>query len=412
MYERDRHTDDNPARRISPGLLLHRVPDLKLHIHSDNRVEISWEEKTVGCGPYTMAVLDTFQQPTTFSAALGKLGKASVGVHDWAALVSTIVDLYQAGVLQDETGSRTQASHGFGNLSVHNRMLNDRARTSSFITGIEEVVAAGDVVVDIGTGTGVLAVAAARAGAKHVYAIEASDIARSAQTVFEANGVADRITLVRKWSTRTTIPERADVLVSEIMGNEPLAEGVVQVIADARKRLLKPEACLIPRQVRLFALPVTIPLEERLKHVVMEESLLNWRSWYGIDFSPLVQVRDHSLPAFYVKPQLTRHWETIGEPILLKAIDVEDFGNAVSLDNTSTLVASAAERLDGFLMYFELDLGPTTLLSTAPAQADDDNHWRSPVWLLDDSLVLREGERLRVSAEYRSGTYGISIAQT
>jgi precorrin-6B methylase 2 len=409
MSERVQNTDENRLSKISPGLVLHRVPDLKLHVLSDNRVEISLEEKTVSCGPHALAILDAFQHPTSFSAAVRRLSKSSVGIHDLATLTSTVVELYRAGVLRDETQSRPEASYGFGNLNVHNRMLNDRTRTSSFLAGIEEVVTTGDVVVDIGTGTGVLAVAAARAGAKHVYAIEASEIARSAEVVFEANGVADRITLVRGWSTRTTLPNRADVLVSEIIGNDPLAEGVLEVIMDARKRLLKPGARLIPSQVRVFALPVALPRDERMKHVVVEESLANWRSWYGIDFSPLVQVRNDTLPAFYVKPQRARIWETLGEPILLKAIDFGDFKYPISLDNTTTLEVNTTGKLDGLLLYFELELGPTTRLSTAPAQADRNNHWRSPVWMLRDQFVLQDGDRLRVSSEYRSGNYSISV---
>jgi 16S rRNA G966 N2-methylase RsmD len=332
-------------------------------------------------------------------------------VQDWATLAGTIVELYRAGVLQDPSQSRTEAIYGFGSVSVQARMLNDRTRTSSFLAGIDAVVADGDVVVDIGTGTGVLAIAAALAGAKHVYAIEASDIGRSAQAVFETNGVADRITLVRGWSTRTTLPERADVLVSEIIGDDPLAEDVMQVTMDARKRLLKPEARLVPGKVRVLALPVTIPGDELMKRKVTEEALRNWHSWYGIDFGPLLQVKSDLLPEFYIKPQRACEWETLGEPILLADIDLSKFSFPISLDNTVTFVAGAAGKLDGLLMYFELVLGPTTRLSTHPAQADVNNHWRSPVWVLDSPLPLQYGERLQVACKYRSGNYRISVTR-
>jgi protein arginine N-methyltransferase 1 len=411
MSERTENVDETHVRNLNPDLVLHRVPDLKLHVLSDNRIQISLEEKTVTCGPHTLAILDTFHQPTSFSEALRRLGKASVGVQDWAALTSTIVELYRAGVLQDETQSRPVASYGFGSSRVHVRMLNDRTRTSSFLAGIGEVVTAGDVVVDIGTGTGVLAIAAARAGAKRVYAIEASDIGRTAKTVFEANGVADRITLLRRWSTRTTLPERADVLVSEIIGDDPLAEDVLQVTMDARRRLLKPEARLVPNKVKIFALPVSIPREEQTKHIVTEETLRNWRSQYGIDFGPLIQVKNDSLPAFYIKPQRASDWKALGEPILLAAIDLSEFSYPISLDNTLTIVANAAGKLDGLVMYFELKLGPTTRLSTAPALADSNNHWRSPVWVLGSPLPLQYGDRLQVACKYRSGNYRISVTR-
>jgi predicted RNA methylase len=68
-----------------------------------------------------------------------------------------------------------------------------------------------------------LAIAAACASS-HVYAIEASGIGKLAKAIFKANGLADRITLIEGWSTQVNLPEKADVLISEIIGNEPLGE--------------------------------------------------------------------------------------------------------------------------------------------------------------------------------------------
>jgi hypothetical protein len=411
VSERTESIQENRSTSLDPNLVLHRVPDLSLHLRSDNRILISLDGKTVTSGPHALAVLDTFHQPTSFSEALRKLGKSSVGVQDWAALAGTIMELYQAGVLRDQTQGRPETVYGFGSVGVQARMLNDRTRTSSFLAGIDEVVTAGDVVVDIGTGTGILAIAAARAGAKHVYAIEASDIGRSAQAIFEANGLADHITLVREWSTRATLPERADVLVSEIIGDDPLAEDVMQVTMDARKRLLRPEARLIPGKVRVLALPVTIAREERIERVVTGETLRNWRSWYGVDFSPLLRAKSDQLPSYYIKPQRAKDWKVLGEPILLTDIDLGKFSYPISLQNTLTFVANTAGRLDGLLVYFELKLGPTTHLSTHPARADSNNHWRSPVWVLDSPLPLRRGDRLQIACKYRSGNYKISVAR-
>ena len=411
MSEETANVDKNPMTGLSPDRILHRAPGLKLHLRSDNYVRVSLDEETVTCGPHALAILDVFYQPTSFSEALRKLSRSSSGVQDWAALTSTIGQLYRAGVLQDETGRRAEAGYGFGSPSGHVAMLNDRIRISSFLAGINEVVTPEDVVVDIGTGTGVLALAAARAGAKHVYAIEASDIGESAQAIFEANGLADRITLMRGWSTRIALPEHADVLVSEIIGNDPLGEEVLQVTMDARKRLLGPEARFIPNKVRVLMLPVAIPRDERMKRLVTEENLRNWYSWYGIEFDPLIQVKRNPFSGFYIKPQRAHGWKTLGEPILLADVDLSAFHYPISLDHTTTFVAHATGKLDGLLMYFELRLGPTTRLSTHPAQADIDNHWSTPVWVLDNPLALKFGDRIQVTCKYRPGDYRIAVTR-
>jgi|SRR5215813_11552852 len=96
-------------------------------------------------------------------------------------------------------------------ILFHASMLNDRRRTAGYLASIRDVVKPGDVVVDIGTGTGILAIAAVRAGARHVYAIEEARVAR---TLFEATGMTDHMTLIRGRSTEVRLPQRADVLTN------------------------------------------------------------------------------------------------------------------------------------------------------------------------------------------------------
>jgi protein arginine N-methyltransferase 1 len=388
---------------LNPNLVLKRVPDVEVRINSDNNIQLVSDETVYYLGPHGLAVLDVFYQPVSVSEALKKLSAAATGLQDWMALTDTVVQLYDAGILQDESQRRRTlktSRRGFGGPGIHVSMLNDRARTSSFLDGIAEVVREGDIVVDIGTGTGVLAVAAARAGAKHVYAIEASAIGEVAEAIFEDNGLADRITLLRGWSTRLDLPERADVLVSEIIGNEPLGESVLEVTRDARKRLLKPEARLVPSRVRVFGLPVVVPDTELSKRVLMEDTLENWRSWYGMDFGSLADTDGGSPRSFLIKPQDARGWNTLGEPILLAEADLSRVERPM-IERSVACTANASGVLNGLLAYFELDLGPTTRLSTHPVRAGEDCSWFSVVWLLDP-LPVRTADRLKVTYKYRA----------
>jgi hypothetical protein len=387
-------------------MVLRRMPDVRVHINSSNNIQLVSEGVTYQIGQHGLAILDVFYQPASVSEALEGLSSRVTGTHDWIALTTTIVQLYEAGILQDESGRGPKLEAGklgFGAPDVHLGMLNDRTRTSRFLAGIDEVVRPGDVVVDIGTGTGVLAMAAARAGAEHVYAIEASAIGETAGEVFEANGLRDRITLLQGWSTRLSLPERADVLVSEIIGNEPLGESVLEVTEDARRRLLKPGARMVPDGFRILGLPVTIPGSEVRRHVLTGETLRNWRSWYGMDFGPLAEAPRESSPAFFVRPQKASGWQVLSEPVLLAEVDLKEVDRPL-IDNSVTVSAGASGELNGLLVYFELDLGPTTTLSTHPAQADEHCSWTDMVWSLEP-LQLQPGDRFTVSYQYRaSGT--------
>lgn len=400
--------DFNPA-----NLVLHRRPDLRTHIDSSNNVQIVLDDKEYTYGPHALAILDCFYEPLPLSEALDKLSELSTGAQDWAALVSTLKQLYDAGVLQNETRSEPKLEarrRRYGGLRWHVPLLNDRARTSSFLAGISEVVSPGDVVVDIGTGTGILAVAAARAGARHVYAIESGVIGEYAKAIFEANGLADRITLLRGWSTQISLPERADVLISELIGDEPLGENILKVTKDARERLLKPEARLVPSKVQIFGLAVTIPRADLMEHGLTAGTLQNWHSWYDIDFGPLVEMARDAFSEFGIKPQSASHWNALSEPILLADIDLRD-NRRLWINNTITVTASASGQLDGLLVYFELELGPTSRLSTHPEQVDRDNHWYIMVYVLDAPLSLQTGDRFDVTYKYSLGESRVNISR-
>ncbi|MEU4241247.1 hypothetical protein [Actinoplanes sp. NPDC026619] len=120
--------------------------------------------------------------------------------------------------------------------------------------------APGKVMVDIGTGRDALwAVEAAHAGARHVYAIEADPATadRAAEAVIAA-GLDDRVTVLPGRSSETILPERAEVCVSEIVGNIASAEGAIAVLDDARNRLCTPDCVWIPFRIQTWAAAVDL----------------------------------------------------------------------------------------------------------------------------------------------------------
>ncbi|PYM93211.1 MAG: SAM-dependent methyltransferase, partial [Candidatus Rokuibacteriota bacterium] len=125
-------------------------------------------------------------------------------------------------------------------LDEHRQYLADDTRVSAFRQAIEEVVGPGDVVLDLGAGTGILGLMACRAGAKRVYAVDEGPIIGLARDIAAANGLQDRITHIKGLSTRVELPERVDVVLADQIGRFGLESGILEYFADARARFLKP----------------------------------------------------------------------------------------------------------------------------------------------------------------------------
>src|SRR5579863_3225377 len=138
-------------------------------------------------------------------------------------------------------------------LEEFGQMVGDKPRMDAYMEAISRTVRPGDVVVDLGCGVGVFALLACRAGAKKVYAIEGSEIILWGKQLAAANGFSERIEFLRGDSRQMELPERANVIVSDVRGSLPLYGEAVDSIADARRRFLAPGGIQIPESDALFA---------------------------------------------------------------------------------------------------------------------------------------------------------------
>jgi protein arginine N-methyltransferase 1 len=166
-------------------------------------------------------------------------------------------------------------------ISDFGRMLADTIRTEAYAQALERVVRPESVVLDIGTGTGIMALFAARCGARRVFAVDPSDVIQTARDLAAANGYADRIEFIQDVSTRISLPERADVVVSEIHGILSLYGRHLPSVADARERHLAPNGIQIPRRETLW-----IGLVEAPESYAREVEVWTEHS-YGFDVAPL-----------------------------------------------------------------------------------------------------------------------------
>jgi type I protein arginine methyltransferase len=143
-------------------------------------------------------------------------------------------------------------------ISDYASMIADTVRMRAFEAALERAVKPGSVVLDLGTGPGIMALLACRLGARKVYAVDPDDSIELARELARANGFADRIEFIQESSLAVRLPERVDVIVSDLRGGVPLYKSHIPAIADARTRFLAPGGILIPGRDRIRVAPLDV----------------------------------------------------------------------------------------------------------------------------------------------------------
>ena len=144
-------------------------------------------------------------------------------------------------------------------LEEHIGYLGDGRRTVLYRAAIGAAVKPGDVVADLGCGSGVLGLLALQAGAGRVYAIDSGSIVHVAAETFRRAGFADRATVLRSTTYRTVLPEPVDVLLCDHVGFFGFDYSILRLLDDGRRRFLKPGGHIVPQQLDIAIAPVDAP---------------------------------------------------------------------------------------------------------------------------------------------------------
>lgn len=242
----------------------------------------------------------------------------------------------------------------FADPLVQERMLVDAVRCDTFREAIRRTVKPGDLVVDLGAGTGLLSFFAVQAGARHVYAIEMSGIADLTAELIATNGMEEKITLIRGNSKKVRLPERCDVLVSETLSSFCFdTENTIEYMADARERFLKPGGRIIPEVCDTVLMPFSSD-ECGLGKIPAK--------FYDIEFNAFRRKR-------FALPELIRasgkKLVEISRPE--KCHHVDFYRDAKTPGPAMVVFKDCAEaRLDGFLGWFDCQLCPGVSISNSP----------------------------------------------
>jgi len=264
-------------------------------------------------------------------------------------------------------------------FDFHRSMLIDEVRTDSFLSAILQTVKEGDVVLDIGSGTGVLACFACLAGAKHVYAIEQGPIIGLAREICARNELQERITFINDWSTNIDLPEPIDVLVTETIGNIGFEEGILRWVLDAKKRFLKEETRIIPRTMEMFA----VPIESEDDYDMVDE----WAHYYyNLDFSPLQTVAVSNLLWIDLKRETF-----LSEPASLAFTELARI-NEGDLNSEASFIVKRKGTVHGIGGWFAAELATGINLSNVPPSKTPS--WSHTFLPLEWPVEVKAGDRL------------------
>lgn len=263
-------------------------------------------------------------------------------------------------------------------IDEHRRYVGDAARLAAYDRALRVLVRPGDVVIDLASGTGVLGLLACRAGASRVYAIEVGPVAELARRFAEANGWSDRIVRVRSHSARATLPELGDLLVADQMGPFGIDAGIVDMFADARARLLRPAAQVVPATIEL----VVAPISDSRTH----GRITSWRKRpAGFDMSAALEASANT-----VRPIRIRGDYLLGDPVRLVAVDLAR-EPIQPLCGRVVLRVSRTGVLHGVGGWFDATLAPSITLTNSPVSPERIDR-RQAFFPLDEPVAVREGD--------------------
>jgi type I protein arginine methyltransferase len=240
-------------------------------------------------------------------------------------------------------------------LPDYGRMMRDTVRTDAFARALERAVTADSVVLDLGCGAGIFSLISCRLGARRIFAIEKDEVIEVAREIARRAGYARRIEFIQDSSKNVVLPERANVVVSDIRGALPLYSQHLPSIIDARERLLAPDGVLIPKRDILMAAVVEAP-------ELYYDRVSSWEDQAGFDMEP---AREMAVNMWF-KERSSREW-LISEA---EQVGVLDYSTVESVNFS----AEIGWRIDksatahGFLLWFDTELVEGVGYSCAPGE--------------------------------------------
>lgn len=287
----------------------------------------------------------------------------------------------------DEMTSKDYYFDSYAHFGIHEEMLKDEVRTMTYRNSMyyNKHLFKDKIVLDVGCGTGILSMFAAKAGAKKVIGIECSNIAQHAQTIVEANGFGGTITIIKGKVEEVDLPvPKVDIIISEWMGYCLFYESMLETVLYARDKWLAPNGMLFPDKCSLY---ITAIEDRQYK----DDKIHWWDDVYGFDMSCLrkVAIREPLVDVVDQKMVASNHCQLL--EVDLNTLRKEDLNFSVPFQ----LHARRDDYIHAVVTFFTVEFSKChkrTWFSTAPEAPY--THWKQTVFYLNDYATIKKGEEI------------------
>ncbi|XP_024873075.1 probable protein arginine N-methyltransferase 6.1 [Temnothorax curvispinosus] len=279
-------------------------------------------------------------------------------------------------------------------LDIHQLMLSDKTRVLAYKTAIfnSREKFQGKIVMDVGAGSGILSIFCAQVGAKKVYAVEASMLAKSIEQVSIENNMQDKVEAIHSKveDIRPDSLEKVDVIVSEWMGFHLVHEGMLDSVLFARDNFLHEDGLLFPSVAKLYASPCQLPSMYEFWNNVCGVSM----SCIGKEYRKMKSLKPEIL--------LLNQDDLLAEGKLLawldlKCVSVEEIDLLGGEDYVS--VCEKDGRFQGMCIWFAVEFPDGSELSTGPR--DEATHWKHTAVVLPEDMEVTRNEPIAFKLEFK-----------
>ncbi|XP_075981313.1 arginine methyltransferase 8 [Anticarsia gemmatalis] len=280
----------------------------------------------------------------------------------------------------------------YEDLEIHRLMLEDEPRTLAYKNAIlnNKSYFKDKIVMDVGCGTGILSIFCAQAGAKKVYAVEASNLAILAKEIIKENNFENVIEVIHSKVEDVILPNysKVDILVSEWMGFYLMHEGMLDSVLIARDKFLKEDGLMFPESAAVYIAPCSVP-----------SLYQKWNNIYGVKMSSfskeLRSSKGNKPEVLTLQPE-----DLLGEEVILCWLNMKEttLEDIESLSIQHVVGASKSGNYQGLCIWFECNFPESSdeggdrrvVLDTSPKSAP--THWKQTVIVFPQEQDVEEGE--------------------